>query len=205
MAGVPANPPSVKPLPSGWTAYYRIVRRIPRGRVATYGQIALLAGRPRAARQVGFAMAALRGTRHRVPWQRVLGARPRGAAAVSILDPMGAAVQRVLLEREGVAFDAKGRVSLERFGWRPRRRRPEAAERPAGLGPSARVGRRPPPRARSEPGRRRHPTRRRRDHHQSMGLGPTRQISSAYSRMVRSEEKRPVRATLRTAMRVQRS
>ncbi len=90
--------------------------------MTTYGQVALLAGKPRAARQVGYALAALRGTRHRLPWQRVLGARPRGMAAISILDPMGSAVQRALLEGEGVEVDARGRVSLERFGWTPRRR-----------------------------------------------------------------------------------
>jgi methylated-DNA-protein-cysteine methyltransferase-like protein len=119
----------MKPLPAGWTAFYRIVRRIPRGRIATYGQIALLAGRPRAARQVGYALAALRGTRHDVPWQRVLGARPRGLAAVSILDPIGAAVQRDRLEREGVAFDHRGRVPLDRFGWLDRTGRPSRTRR----------------------------------------------------------------------------
>ncbi len=108
--------------PTGWEAYYRVVARIPAGRVATYGQVALLAGKPRAARQVGYALAALRGTRHRLPWQRVLGSRPRGMAAISILDPMGSAVQRALLEGEGVEVDERGRVSLERFGWTPRRR-----------------------------------------------------------------------------------
>jgi methylated-DNA-protein-cysteine methyltransferase-like protein len=123
-------------LPPGWTPYYRIVRRIPRGRVATYGAIALLAGRPRAARQVGYALAALRGTRHAVPWQRVLGGRGRVMAGISILDPVGAAVQRDLLEREGVAFDDRGRVSLARFGWRrahacaPTERSHRAAKRP---------------------------------------------------------------------------
>ena len=99
-----------------------MVKRIPRGRVTTYGAVALLAGRPRGARQVGYALSALHGTSHRVPWQRVLGARGKGAAGVSILDPMGAAVQRHLLEREGVAFDERGRVSLSRYGWSPRRR-----------------------------------------------------------------------------------
>ncbi len=110
-------------LPSGWSRYYRIVRRIPRGRVATYGDVALAAGKPRGARQVGFALAALRGTRHDVPWQRVLGALARGHAAISILDPVGAAVQRRLLEDEGVRFDDRDRVDLARFGWRRGERR----------------------------------------------------------------------------------
>ncbi|HET8733967.1 MAG TPA: MGMT family protein [Anaeromyxobacteraceae bacterium] len=101
-----------------------MVARIPRGRIATYGQVAMLAGKPRAARQVGYALSALRGTRHRIPWQRVLGARSRAFAAISILDPMGSAVQRALLEAEGVAVDDRGRVSLERFGWTPRRTTP---------------------------------------------------------------------------------
>jgi methylated-DNA-protein-cysteine methyltransferase-like protein len=108
--------------PDGWWVYYRVVSRIPRGRVATYGQVAMLAGTPRAARQVGYALSALRGTRHQVPWQRVLGSRPRDVAAISILDPMGSAVQRALLEDEGVVVDERGRVSLARFGWKPRRR-----------------------------------------------------------------------------------
>jgi methylated-DNA-protein-cysteine methyltransferase-like protein len=116
--------------PAGWSSFYRVVRRIPRGRVTTYGVVAVLAGKPRAARQVGFALAALRGTRHDVPWHRVLGARPRGMAAVSILDPVGAAVQRKLLEQEGVAFDDRGRVALGRVGWP--RRPARAVPRPRG-------------------------------------------------------------------------
>jgi methylated-DNA-protein-cysteine methyltransferase-like protein len=108
--------------PRGWRTYYRVVARIPRGKVATYAQVALVAGRPGAARQVGYALAALRGTRHRIPWQRVLGKRSTGWAGISILDAMGAAAQRDLLEREGVRVDARGRVSLADFGWRPRLR-----------------------------------------------------------------------------------
>lgn len=129
-------------LPAGWSRIYQIVRRVPRGRVATYGGIALLAGKPRGARQVGYALAALRGARHDVPWQRVLGARPRGHAAISILDPVGAAVQRRLLEEEGVVFDARDRVDLSRFGWSGRRSRAGAEEhearalRPASRGAS---------------------------------------------------------------------
>jgi methylated-DNA-protein-cysteine methyltransferase related protein len=108
--------------PPGWETYYRVVRRIPRGKVATYAQVALLAGRPRAARHVGFALSALRGSGTRVPWQRVLGKRSATTAGISILDPMGAAVQRDLLEREGVRVDERGRVSLVEHGWKPRRR-----------------------------------------------------------------------------------
>jgi methylated-DNA-protein-cysteine methyltransferase-like protein len=104
---------------SWWEAFYRVARRIPRGRVCTYGVVAALAGKPRAARHVGFAMAALKdeGKNRDVPWHRVLGARSRGRAAVSIKDPMGGAVQRMLLEAEGVRFDARGAVSLDAFGW----------------------------------------------------------------------------------------
>ena len=117
---LPCAGPRSPPAASAWEAYYSVVRRIPRGKVATYAQVALLAGRPRSARQVGYALAALRGTRHRVPWQRVLGRRSARSAAIAIRDAVGAAAQRDLLEREGVAVDDRGRVSLERFGWRPR-------------------------------------------------------------------------------------
>ncbi len=106
--------------PSGWQVYYRIVRRIPRGKIATYAQVAEVAGNPRAARHVGYALAALRGSRHDVPWQRVLGTRSARWAAISIRDPMGAAAQRDLLAREGITVDDLDRVSLEEFGWRPR-------------------------------------------------------------------------------------
>lgn len=104
--------------------------RVPRGRVTTYGEVARLAGRPRGAREVGYALAALHGESHPLPWQRVLGKRAAGQAGVSLRDAVGAAVQQRLLEAEGVVFDARGRVSLERFGWRPRA--PPAARGPAG-------------------------------------------------------------------------
>lgn len=116
----------MRALPAGWEEIYAVVRRIPRGKVTTYGAVAALLGRPRGARQVGYALAALRGARHDVPWQRVLGARPRGRAAVSILDPMGAAVQEAKLRREGIRLDERGMVELERYGWRPARSRSRA-------------------------------------------------------------------------------
>ena len=95
---------------------YAVVRRIPRGRVATYGQVAELAGLPGHARQVGYAMAALPwGTT--VPWQRVINA----AGMVSRRKMPGEELtQRQLLEREGVKFDARGRVEMGKVRWRPR-------------------------------------------------------------------------------------
>jgi methylated-DNA-protein-cysteine methyltransferase-like protein len=90
---------------------YRIVRHIPPGRVATYGQLARLLGMPHAARTVGWALRGLpKGSD--VPWQRVINAR----GAIS-LGPYGAAVQRALLEEEGIVFDDQGRVDLNVYGW----------------------------------------------------------------------------------------
>jgi methylated-DNA-protein-cysteine methyltransferase-like protein len=92
---------------------YAIVRRVPRGRVATYGLIARLAGIPRHARRVGYALAALR--EDGVPWHRVVNAK----GEISLRPTAGYAEQRGLLEREGVVFDAEGRIDLARFQWRP--------------------------------------------------------------------------------------
>jgi methylated-DNA-protein-cysteine methyltransferase-like protein len=141
---------------SWWDDFYRVVRRIPRGQVTTYGAVALLAGYPRAARHVGWAMAALKetGKNRDVPWQRVLGAAPGKRARVTIKDPVGGAVQRAMLEAEGVAFDRLGRVELARFGWsgqlRPAtaadRRRPRAPA-PTRRAPRSRPGTRTPRRA----------------------------------------------------------
>lgn len=102
-----------------WQAFYRVVRRIPKGRVATYGQVADLAGYPRHARQVGYALFALRGSEQRVPWQRVINSRGEVSQRSA---PEGDRLQRAILESEGVVFDRGARVDLERFGWRPRRR-----------------------------------------------------------------------------------
>ena len=94
---------------------HQVVVRIPRGRVATYGQVARLARLPGQARLVGYALQALpAGTS--VPWQRVVNAQ----GAIS-LPPGQDARQRSLLEREGIRFDARGRIPLTSFQWRPRR------------------------------------------------------------------------------------
>jgi methylated-DNA-protein-cysteine methyltransferase-like protein len=110
----------VKSVARAFEKILAVVRTIPRGRVATYGEVAELAGFPRGARVAGYALRASKGT---VPWQRVLGVKRRGIAHVTIKDPIGAAMQRQLLEREGVKFMANGGVDLERYGHRARRGR----------------------------------------------------------------------------------
>ena len=96
---------------------YRLVARIPQGKIATYGQLARLAGGPTRAREVGYAMAALRpGTR--LPWHRVINSK----GEVSRRRRPGAELtQRMLLVKEGLVFNPRGRVSLERYQWSPRR------------------------------------------------------------------------------------
>ena len=95
---------------------YAVVRRIPRGQVATYGQVASLAGLAGHARQVGYALHALTDGSV-VPWHRVINAR----GEVSTRSVPGAELQqRFMLEAEGVRFNARGRVSLARFRWQPR-------------------------------------------------------------------------------------
>jgi len=92
---------------------YQAVRHIPPGKVATYGQIARLLGNPRAARTVGWALHSLPSGSD-VPWQRVINAS--GTISLDTRGP-GGAIQRVLLEAEGVVFDDQGRVDLETHGW----------------------------------------------------------------------------------------
>ena len=96
---------------------YAVVFRIPRGRVATYGQIARLAGLPGQARLVGYALSALpEGSR--VPWHRVVNAR--GQISLRRDGSPFASIQRHLLEKENVRFDTSGSIALSRFRWRPR-------------------------------------------------------------------------------------
>ena len=96
---------------------YATVRRVPRGRVATYGQIAALAGLAGHARQVGYALAALEDDR--APWHRIVNARgeisPRTWGESHLL-------QRDLLEAEGVVFNDGGRIPLAHYRWKPRDR-----------------------------------------------------------------------------------
>jgi methylated-DNA-protein-cysteine methyltransferase-like protein len=107
-----------------------VAGRIPRGRVATYGQVADLAGMPGHARLVGYALNALPDG-SRVPWHRVINAQ---GAVSGRAEPGADRLQRSLLEGEGVKFDERGRTSLPRFRWRPQRVPPfdrEPARAPA--------------------------------------------------------------------------
>lgn len=98
-------------------AIYDIVRRIPRGRVATYGQIASLAGNPRLARVVGYALHVNPDPAH-IPCFRVVNREGRVSPAFAF---GGENVQIRLLEEEGVTFREEGFVDLEKHLWRPDR------------------------------------------------------------------------------------
>lgn len=95
---------------------YRLVRKIPRGRVMTYGQIAALLGEGYTPRTVGHVMHGA--DTDKVPWQRVVNSRG-GCSTAKLTIP--ADLQQRLLEDEGVEFDGDGRCDLERHLWRPRR------------------------------------------------------------------------------------
>ena len=100
-----------------YARFYRVVSRIPRGRVATYGQVANLADLSGCARQVGYALHALNADSG-VPWQRVVNAR----GEISLRRESGVEpIQQLLLEAEGIEFDRHGRLDLARVQWRPRR------------------------------------------------------------------------------------
>ncbi len=108
--------PSNRPVGVGFfDSVYALVRRIPRGKVATYGQIARLLGAPRSARVVGWAM---HGNPHgvRVPWQRVV---QRGGSLSPSVCPADPGRQRRLLEREGVTFFLGGRIDMAAHQWEP--------------------------------------------------------------------------------------
>ena len=99
---------------STYDLYYDVIRRVPLGRVATYGTVAREAGLSGRARQVGYALAALPDLVD-VPWHRIVNARGEVSRRSTALGYER--LQRSLLEAEGVEFDPRGRIDLERFGW----------------------------------------------------------------------------------------
>ena len=94
---------------------YEVVMKIPEGRVATYGQVARLAGNERWARVVGYALHnnPLEGI---IPCHRVVNRQGRTADTFAF---GGGDVQRKLLEAEGIVFDADGSIDLEKYGFQP--------------------------------------------------------------------------------------
>ncbi len=93
----------------------RVIRGIPRGRVATYGLVAAAAGSPLGARQVARILHSL-SRKERLPWHRVIGS----PGAIRLRRGLGFETQRALLRKEGVSVSPRGRVDLGRFLWKPR-------------------------------------------------------------------------------------
>ncbi len=90
---------------------YNLVRKIPRGKVVTYGQVAQALGAPRAARTVGWAM---RACNDDVPWHRVVNAHGK----ISVRPTNGYHEQRARLKEEGVKFNREGKIDLKKYGWK---------------------------------------------------------------------------------------
>lgn len=99
---------------SGWVfaAFYDVVRKIPTGKVATYGQVARLAGMPRCARTVGYAMAGCKDPS--IPCHRVVD---RFGGTKACFDTHAPGTQRAILEAEGVIFRPDGTVDLAQSQW----------------------------------------------------------------------------------------
>lgn len=94
---------------------YAVVRKIPKGRVASYGQVAAMAGNPRWARVVGYALH-VNPEPNEIPCYRVV-TKDGGLSAAFAFG--GINQQRLLLERDGVEFDANGKVLMEKYRWQP--------------------------------------------------------------------------------------
>jgi methylated-DNA-protein-cysteine methyltransferase related protein len=95
---------------------YATVNRIPHGKIATYGQIANLAGLPRRARLVGYALFRVTAESD-VPWHRVINAK--GEISESPFREGNDYLQRALLEAEGIVFNPAGKISLAQHQWQP--------------------------------------------------------------------------------------
>ena len=105
-----------------------VVRSIPTGKVATYGQVALLAGNMRAARQVGAVLYDIGEVETDVPWQRVINAQGKCSTG-RLTIPMN--LQQDILESEGVEFNAAGKCDLNKYQWYPKGLEPEEDVQPS--------------------------------------------------------------------------
>src|SRR5437762_1612343 len=114
---------SKKPDPKYRERVFKIVRRIPRGRVMTYGQIAYMLGEGYTPRTVGFVMHGA--DESNTPWHRVINSQGRCSTGRLVLP---SDKQQRMLESEGVEFDQSGRCDLEIFLWNPRPKKSERAE-----------------------------------------------------------------------------
>ncbi|MEW6410949.1 MAG: MGMT family protein [Candidatus Zixiibacteriota bacterium] len=92
-----------------------VIKKVPRGRVATYGQIAALAGNPRAARQVVRVLHSS-SDKERLPWHRVINSK----GCISLKPGRGYEMQRAMLADEGIVFKLDDTVDLKRYQWTPR-------------------------------------------------------------------------------------
>jgi methylated-DNA-protein-cysteine methyltransferase-like protein len=102
---------------SSYDAIYRVVRKIPQGKVATYGQVADLADLPGQARLVGYALYQVDMESPDIPWHRVINAK--GEISHSPLRRGSDHVQRSRLEAEGIQFSYAGKISLKTYLWQP--------------------------------------------------------------------------------------
>ncbi len=112
----PKDPKENSPL---YETIYAMVRQIPAGQVATYGQIADLVGLYGRARVIGYALFRAAAPESEIPWQRVINAK--GMISQSPMREGSDELQRILLEQEGIVFDAQERIDLKHYQWNPPR------------------------------------------------------------------------------------
>ncbi len=122
-----------------YRSIYAVIRKVPHGQVATYAQVAALAGIPRGGRVAGAALKVSQPT-DQLPWQRIIGKAGKTRGRIAIHDPVGAGIQRGLLEDEGVHIGDTGLIDLGVYGWLP----PDAGAE--SLKPKGRSGRAASPR-----------------------------------------------------------
>lgn len=91
-----------------------VIRKVPRGKVATYGQIASYAGNPRGARQVVRILHTSSG-KERLPWHRIVNRQGR----IALKPGYGYEIQRELLRKEGIRFDENDAIDFDRYLWSP--------------------------------------------------------------------------------------